>query len=312
MSREKKLDILVDVLGNYYRTGDECLFFCPFCRHHKKKLSINVEKNMYKCWVCDSNGRSIKRMISRYGSYEQRKAWSRLVGVVDLNEFDSLFNERVEKVKQTVSLPKEMETLTGKSRSITAAMARNYLSNRGLSKEDVVRWKIGYCASGEYERRIIVPSFDNDGNANYFVARSYGNSYPKYKNPPVSRNIVFNDLYVDWDDDIIIVEGVFDAIVAGPNAIPILGSKLGQNSTLFQEIVKHQASIYVALDPDAERKAIKLINDLLSYGIEIYKIDIDPYGDVGEMSKEEFRERKNKAKPFDTESCLLYKMVNSI
>ena len=36
----------------------------------------------------------------------------------------------------------------------------------------------------------------------------------KYYNPPVEKDFIFNELYLDWNKDITIVEGVFDAIVA--------------------------------------------------------------------------------------------------
>ena len=51
-------------------------------------------------------------------------------------------------------------------------------------------------------------------------------------NPEASRDIVFNQLYLDFDEDLTIVEGVFDAIIAGPNAVPILGSTLNEDSAL--------------------------------------------------------------------------------
>ena len=56
----------------------------------------------------------------------------------------------------------------------------------------------------------------------------------KYLNPPVSKNVVFNELYVDWDEAVVIVEGVFDAITVGQNGIPILGSSLREESKLFK------------------------------------------------------------------------------
>ena len=56
----------------------------------------------------------------------------------------------------------------------------------------------------------------------------------KYLNPPADRDIIFNELYIDWDSDIILVEGAFDAIKAGPNSIPLLGSTLREESSLFQ------------------------------------------------------------------------------
>ena len=34
---------------------------------------------------------------------------------------------------------------------------------------------------------------------------------------------------------------------------------------------------------------------MLTFDIEVYKIDITPYGDVGEMPKTEFQKRKSEA-----------------
>ena len=38
---EEKRKILTDILGSYQRKGDEHLYHCPYCNHHKKKLSVN-------------------------------------------------------------------------------------------------------------------------------------------------------------------------------------------------------------------------------------------------------------------------------
>ena len=35
--REKKLQILKEVLGNCFNSGEEYLFYCPKCNHHKKE-----------------------------------------------------------------------------------------------------------------------------------------------------------------------------------------------------------------------------------------------------------------------------------
>ena len=61
-------------------------------------------------------------------------------------------------------------------------------------------------------------------------------------------------MFVDWDESIILVEGLFDAIVAGQNAIPILGSTLREESKLFQGIVLNDSPVYLALDEDARKK----------------------------------------------------------
>ena len=189
--------------------------------------------------------------------------------------------------------------------------AQKYLDARGITEADILKWKIGYCFSGEYRNRIIIPSFDEDGDCSYFIARSYtGDSY-KYKNPRASKDIVFNELFINWNDDLILVEGVFDALVAG-NAVPILGSTLRSNSDLVRKIVLNDTPIYVALDPDARKKENKIIKTLLEYDIELYKIDVSGYEDVGSMPKEVVEERKNNASFIDRDNYLLLNLLSAV
>jgi hypothetical protein len=293
----KKLKILKKVLGSHYKSGEETLFFCPKCKHHKKKLSVNVDADKFKCWICEYAGHSLRRVLRDYGDIRTLCEWDGLTSRVDINSFEDLFKEEVEEEEQRIFLPEEFCTLTGRRPHLNSLAARKYLSDRNITSEDIVAWKMGHCISGQYEGRIIIPSFSVEGVLNYFVARSYNNNWKKYMNPPASRNIIFNNLMVDWDSDIILVEGVFDAIRAGQNAIPLLGSQLNENSKLFQEIVRHNSRVYLALDPDAEKKSAKLIKKMLTYGIELYKIEIVPYSDLGEMPKDEFFKRKEQAKP---------------
>jgi len=229
-----------------------------------------------------------------------------------LEKFNELFDEyEPETRSEKIQLPEEFTTLCTNKIPATGAYALKYLLKRGLTKEDIIKWKIGFCFSGEYRNRIIIPSFDEDGDCSYFIARSYtGDSY-KYKNPRASKDIVFNDLYIDWNRDLVLVEGVFDALVAG-NAVPILGSTLRAGSDLLRKIVRNDTPIYVALDPDAASKERRIIEMLLRYDIELYKIDISGFEDVGSMPKEVFAERKNKASFIDRDNYLLLDLLSAV
>ncbi len=308
----KKLKILTNVLGPAYKSNNEYLFTCPYCKHHKRKFSVNVAKGYYKCWVCDTRGKNIYRVIRRFGNHHDKASWREFTDVVDFNKLEDLFAEEVEE-KQVLEMPEHFVSLANKDIPPTGFAARNYLRKRGIDKKDIVWWKMGYCASGEYEGRIIIPSFDEEGDLSYFVSRSYDKRfYPKYKNPPVSKNIVFNDLFVDWSSDIILVEGVFDAITAGRNAVPILGSTLNQNSVLLRRIVKEDAGVYVALDPDAKMKELEIIKTLLDFDIEVWKVDIGDNEDVGSMNKGQFQKCLKNATLITSDNYLLLTLAMSI
>ena len=302
--RAEKLKIVKNVLGRSYKSGTEYLFYCPYCSHDKMKMSVNVSNNVWKCWICDRSGRNIGTIIRKFGTIDDKVAWSKFENRVETTEFDTLFAEKEEEIAPKVDLPKEFQSLTGANRSSGALSAKLYLRNRGIGKPDILKWKIGYASSGEYEGRIMIPSFAPDGSLSYFVARSYGKAWPRYKNPHTSRNIVFNDLYVDWGKDIILVEGIFDAIKAG-NAIPLLGSTLRKKSKLFQKIAATKKEIYLALDPDAKKKTDSITNLFSRFGVDVYQIDVSGYEDVGEMTKAEFKKRKREASILETDDYLL-------
>lgn len=304
---KNKVKILKEVLGDSYRSREEYLFYCPSCKHHKKKLSVNLNKNKFKCWICDYKGNSIGRLIRRWGSFTQQEAWSELAEDFTLGAFDNLFGveEEIEE-KQVIELPEAFRSLATTNGSVGALPAKRYLKSRGITQEDILKWKIGYCSYGEYEGRIIIPSFNEDGDVNYFIARTYDSNWKKYMNPPSSRTkIIFNELYLDWSSDLSIVEGAFDAIIAG-NGVPILGSTLSERHKLFNKIVENDTPVYIALDPDVEIKALKLIKKLIEYDVEVYKVDIKGYDDVGSMTKEEYQKRKSEATLMNSSTFLDY------
>ena len=310
MSKERKLKILKNILGSCYTTGQENLFTCPQCNHEKKKLSINVDKNVFKCWVCDWSGKNIYRIVKRYGSTDNRYEWRSFVEQIEIENFsDKLFSPALKKEAVKLALPREFISLANKNLPNTSLYPLNYLKSRGIDKNKIIKWKMGYCPTGKYAGRILIPSFDEEGEVNYFVTRSYDNDWRKYVNPDASRDIIFNYPYIDFDEDVVIVEGVFDAVKAGTNSIPILGSTLNENSKLFYEIVKNDTCVYLALDPDAIKKTNRIIDLLLRHDIETYFIDASPYADVGEMTTEQFLERKQRAVLLDSNNYLLSRIT---
>ena len=308
-----KRKIVTDILGSYRRAGDEHLYSCPFCNHHKKKMSVNFSINYFKCWVCDARGKNIYRLVRKFGNYQQRQKYLELQGRLDLSEFDKMFDvmNNIEE-RQTIDLPSEFVSLCNKRLPLTSKRPISYLRGRGITKKEILKWKMGYCPSGKYGGRVITPSFNNDGNCNYFIARSYVGHGRRYLNPPCGRDIIFNELNIDWDEPIIIVEGIYNAIVAGDNAIPILGSTLREESKLFQAIAIHDTPVYIALDPDAEKKAQWIIRSLMKYDLEILKLNIGTYEDIGSMSREVFHEKLQNAEEIEGDLYFLEKQLRNI
>jgi len=300
---EEKLSIITGFLGKSYKSNNEYLFQCPFCKHHKRKFSVNIRRGVYKCWICDQKGRNLYRLVRKFGSQKDREAWKAFSGEkTDLNDFESLFEEeREDNFEQIVEMPPNFHTLTGNCK-FKAPL--RYLEGRDISRRDILKWKIGFCSDGPFKGRIIIPSFNENGDLNYFIARTFTDDYRRYKNPPVSRDIVFNELYIDFDKEVTIVEGAFDAVKAD-NAVPILGSTIRETSRLFKKIVQNNTPVLLALDPDAKYKANNIKRLFFKYGIEVRELQYDDERDVGDMSKEEVKKLSQEAPGINEEDALI-------
>jgi DNA primase len=301
----EKLSIVKQSLGSYYESNDEMLFHCPRCNHHKRKLSVNVERSVFKCWICDFKGTDLLPLIR---DRELRTRWKSLTQQVDMTRFDDLFSEETSaEPVQILELPKHFSTLTTPNLSKIGQKAKKYLLSRGVTQEQMLLYKMGFCFHGLYGNRVIIPSYDNQGVLNYYIARSFDKNPYKYKNPSCSRDIIFNDVFIDWDRPVVLVEGFFDSLKYN-NSIPILGSTLNPVSNLFNKIVSSSKTVYVCLDKDAKQKELKIIKNLLDFGVKVYKIEIYEYCDLAEVPDSLLKEYKNRASIMTREDYLLQKL----
>jgi DNA primase len=298
----EKINICINTLGQYYASKDEILFKCPFCNHYKKKLSINLEKAVFKCWICNSRG-GLNYLINRFASKSDKYQWLLLTQEIDMSIANEIFAVEEKVKKQTINLPIEYTWLGHKNLLYESKAPLKYLVSRGLTEKDIILYKIGFCSFGEYRNRIIIPSFDEDGDCSFFAARSYKDDWLKYKNPPVKKNIIFNDLLIDWTRPVTLVEGIFDSIKT-ENSIPILGSTLSVRSILFEKIVAKQTKIYIGFDQDALFKSLKVIRSMIEYGIEVSKIDTSNIEDLGSITKQETKVLQNQSTLMTFENLL--------
>ena len=148
-----------------------------------------------------------------------------------------------------------------------------YIKKRGLLPEEIIRYNIGYCETGDYSGRIIIPSYDSNGILNYFVGRNFYDNGMSYKNPEISKDIIGFELFVNWNEPIILVEGVFDAIAVRRNAIPLFGKTIPKK-LLLEILRKKPPKIYIALDKDAIKSSIEIAKKFIGEGHEIYLVEL--------------------------------------
>jgi DNA primase len=307
----EKITILKSFLGEYIIDGKEYLFSCPKCAHHKNKLSINPTKSVWKCWICGYSGRKLRKMVKEFGTRTHLTRWDAIdddTGTIrDIKELLSK-TETVAPIPMTLP-PEYVFMFNAPKTDREYKKAYKYIKSRNISDEDILKWKIGFCPSGIYGGRIIIPSFDMNGDVNFFIGRSYCGSNFTYKNPKTDKTkIVFNELNINWDKPIVLVEGVFDALKS-VNAIPLLGSSLKKTNKVFQKIVLADVPIYLALDFDADDKAEKIIDMLIKYDVDVFKINSFQERDIGDSTKKEFETMFKDAIKYDASISLKNKIM---
>jgi len=286
MVNELLVNLVNSVLGSGKRTarGNQA-YTCPFCHHHKPKLEVNFTENKegnnpWNCWTCGKRGKTVRSLFKQIqvdASYFQEL--SKLV--------KNISSDDIGEIKHTLlELPKEFKTFLN-NQDITARHALSYLKKRNISKTDILKYNIGYCASGQYANMIVIPSYDGNGKLNYFTARSFEKDpYVKYRNPEVSRDIIAFELFVNWDLPIILCEGPFDALAIKRNVIPLFGKNI--QLSLMKKLVESKVQkIYIALDNDAMKQALGFCEQLLDIGKEVYLVELQGK-DPSEMGFEHF------------------------
>ena len=271
-------EVLSEVLGPYSRgANDNYVFRCPFCVHHKPKLTIKVVEGslLWHCWVCEVRGQGASALLDEAGASDFIR--SRVYGALPRCDYSPAGCVNLAPSK----LPKEARNLY-LSENDTAQVAKEYLYRRGLSEVDVIRYNIQFCDQGKYSRRVIIPSYDRRGVLSSFVSRAYlQNSPVVYLNPPGHRDAVFFDSHINWSWPIVLCEGVFDAMAIKTNAIPLLGKRLP--APLRERLWSAPADrVYVVLDADAKRDGYQMCRDLRALLKEPYFVDL-PYGDPASL-----------------------------
>lgn len=262
--------LLISVLGACDVRRDERLFFCPFCHHRKKKLSVNIEKGKWKCWTCDVRGNTFTSLVRKLNVPPDQYGELKRLLIEELPRY----KEDTEGQSVKLTLPSEYIPLYDTIKTKKGKDAMRYLEKRGIGIFDVIRYQIGYCEEGNYKNRVIVPSYDESGALNFFVSRAFYDVMSwAYLIPPVTRNVVGFDYYINWKQPIIICEGVFDAMTIKRNAIPLFGKTLSKKLR-EKMIVEGVNEIYLVLDTDALRETIKMAEHFMKNGVKVYVVEL--------------------------------------
>jgi DNA primase len=302
------LSVLESVLGKskqFPKTGDYG-FYCPICNHKNPKLIVNLNTGKYNCFTCHpaTKGQSPVTLLKKIAAPNEK--------IVELKGYLGYLKKQEEVITTTVSLPKEFISLLDDNTSLEKRQALAYASSRGLSKSDIIKYNIGYCSSGRYRNRLIIPSYNKKGIANYFMARSFEkNPSRKFDAPTCNKaEIIGLENTINWSVPIILCEGIFDAIAIKRNAIPLFGKTIPKSVMLKLAETKVK-TVYLALDKDALKEALNYSEKLVNMGKEVYLIELEGK-DPSDLGFEKITELLHKARPMTFSDFFLRKMTFSI
>ena len=307
MKEDLLKQLLESVLGRSKsaRGGEEAVFSCPSCNHHKKKLTVNLATQKFQCWVCGYKGhrafKILKAISATSKSYEI------------LKEIDNQYNFK-KSTKQKVDanilqFPRGVTPIMSSS-AILSKHALHYLDQRGITQQDIVKYDLHYCEEGPLRNMVVIPSYDKDGFLNYYVGRSFDkNAYIKHKLASSTKDIIGFEMYINWDLPVILCEGAFDAMAIKRNAIPLFGKKL--STTLMKKIIKSKVEkIYLALDEDALKDAFNHAETFMSYGKRVYLIEMGDK-DPSELGFETFTKLLHNATELTTSTLMKKRLALS-
>jgi hypothetical protein len=317
------IDFIEKTLGQGIssNSGLNISVLCPRCKsrkpygYNKKKLVIKTDDFKCHCWVCGLKSSNIFPILAKYFPHSKDEFLS-VFGNSTLTRATLLSAQGIlDEEDSPVILPPECKILGIHQKEYRYHV--DYLvKRRGLTEKEIFFWKILVSDHQEYKNRIIIPSFDSEGDLNYFTARKIldkGRGV-KYKNPEVDRSsIIFNEMNIDWTKPLVLVEGPFDLLKVGINATCLLGSELNENYLLFQRICENKTEVILSLDLDAKSKEQKIAKLLFQYNVKVKILEIpEEYDDIGELPLGRFNDLIESAKLYSRLGNLKDKISNIV
>lgn len=306
----RQYNILSSFLGESkqggYQTGvEQYQFCCPSCADDnggkpdgKYNLEVNFVIGKYHCWKCDAKG-SLNRLVKRYGNADLASEYLEDVKMILASMMYRL--DRYEELarmieEEEIKLPKTF-TPIGNITQLRNSKLKTFLEKRHITQEMVDTYHLGYTKWEDEEinirSRLIIPSYDYKGNLTYWTGRDFTgyDKRQKYLNVKADRKrIIFNEGLIEWDGDVVLVEGIIDSIVY-PNCIPLMGKQLYKDSRLYETIMKKaNGNIIICLDSDTDISETKRIYKMLNKGRlrgKIRYLRMERHKDFGEIFESE-------------------------
>jgi DNA primase len=218
---------IVRVVGEYVRlkkSGQNFTGLCPFHAEKSPSFAVHPTKQIYHCFGCGVGGDVFKFVMEmeKCSFPEAIRVVAEKCGISIPRPKERSPEERQENQQRTVLVEMHREAQTFFLKQLEGTLegkaARAYLEDRGLDKDTIARFGIGYAPSGgdmllrsfkqkypekllvesglvsrdqssgrffdRFRRRITFPISNESGKIVAFGCRALGDDQPKYLNSP--------------------------------------------------------------------------------------------------------------------------------
>ncbi len=225
--RVKQQADIVRVVGEYVRlkkTGKDFSGLCPFHQEKTPSFTVSPIKQIFYCFGCGKGGDvyNFVMEMEKCEFPEAVKIVAEKCGIAIPRQKERSPEERKENQQRSVLVEMHREAQTFFVKQLEGTLegkaARAYLEDRGLDKDTIARFGIGYAPSGgdtllrqlkpkynekllvesglvsrdqnagrlfdRFRRRITFPISNESGKIVAFGARALGDDMPKYLNSP--------------------------------------------------------------------------------------------------------------------------------
>jgi len=265
---------------------------CPFCGKENYHCAINKFHKTFSCWICGR--KSIFKYINKKLSISNKQIYSILCNY----QFP---NTHVVSNKESYS-PTKSCTMPANIDKRMKYRFRDYLKQRGFPLKIIKKYSLKNTNSrGDFKHRLIFPFFV-ERELVTFIGRSI--SVKSYKDCNINKSKVFpKGTLFNFDNlknrsNVLITEGVFDAIRIGDNCISTSGTNYS-NDQIRLLLKKEPDRVFICYDNEveAQEKAQSLAGKISLFvnHVEVIRLP-EEINDVGELTNDQAMYLREKLK----------------
>jgi len=177
-----KADI-VDIVGRYVslkKQGRNFVAVCPFHDDHNPSMSVSVDKQIYKCFVCGAGGNvfTFVQHFEKVSFPEAVQKVASMVGIqieVNFTKVDKKYDE--ETLQHFLIMDESVRFLTYQLQAQDGVFAKEYLENRKISQEVAKYFELGYNKDNQLSNFLMKKGYSTETLITLNLIREYDQNY---------------------------------------------------------------------------------------------------------------------------------------